>query len=109
MLEEMFIGIVKNSVLKMIENEFSKAEKEWIDKWINGEISTLDTFVKENVKEIKLFKGIAVKVCLSMKEDEILEAIKIARPDLKDLWETIPVKDRIHTEWMEITKHVENM
>jgi len=109
MLEELFVEIVKKSVLNMVEKQYVRADKEWIDRWLNGEVSSLDAFVKDNVKEIKLFKGIAVKVCKSLTEEEILQAIKNARPNMMHVWETQKVKDRIHQEWVEINEYIEKM
>jgi hypothetical protein len=107
--EEILAEILKNVILGKIENEFQIASREWINKWLRGEVSSMDVIMLPDMDDVRRYKEIAIRLVQSLNEDELLDGIMRARPDLHKLWTSPQARERVGSEITNINNYISHL
>lgn len=101
--------IQKRLVIKSIEDELSKAPKEWICQWKQGELSLVKTFILPYIDEIRKKRRAVLKIVRSLTVEDIKEAFVKARPEFSDLWNSEKFNSKIEKELKELINYINKL
>lgn len=93
-------------ILGEIENRLRSVNDEWVQKWVNGEASILDTFIKPNEPLIRSVKSMALQTIENISVQDLQKSCNNAKPHLNEIWFSDKAVSRFTTELSDTKNYI---
>lgn len=100
---------MKKLVLNQIENYLKNCDDEWIQKWLNGEITILEKVIKPNEGRLKPFKDLALSIVNTISIQDLQNCCIRAKPQLHEVWASDNAISRMNSELINIKSYIANL
>lgn len=101
--------INKDFVLNMIENDIKNQDDEWVQKWVNNEVSILEEVIKPNEVMIRPFKDLAISIINTITVQDLQGCCIQAKPHLQNTWVSDKAINKMNTELTNIKNHISKL
>jgi len=102
----MMANLGRAYVLGQIEQSLAARDpaevRTWATKWLKGEVSFIEDLLKDRIDELRPYKAIAIQVLQRLTVDDLRRACHGGRPELDDVWDSGPARQRMESELKEI-------
>lgn len=101
--------IIKKVFWSKVKQALEDTSEDWIRRWVKGEESFLDTYIKPRKEDLKGYKDLILDLLNSTTPTTFLEKCKKARPDLNDLWKKEETLNAIEKEIKNMKLYVDKL
>lgn len=101
--------MIKDLILGEIEERLSNIDDDWIQKWVNDEVSILEDFMKPNETIIRSFKSTALEAIDTITTQDLQDCCFRAKPRLQDMWITDKATHKMNTELTNIKNYISKL
>lgn len=103
------LPIAKEAVLRKLGDRVRSLDRGYVVRWMEGEFWIADTLGRKYTREMRAWKQTVLETLDVVTPEEMLEACRDARPDLRDLWSKPEARARIEEEWKRGRAFVEGL
>jgi len=101
--------MARHAVLNKVAQRVRPLSRGYVEQWIAGKFSLVDTVARRHESEIRAWKDVVLETMGTMTVDELLGVCRTTRPDLNDLWNDPGARRKLSEEWRKAHGYVQRL